>query len=168
MRQFGTSTPVHSCAYVPSFIETFTHDYKQANTILLSFHLDLLIQHINVTLLFWLGDMLHSNKDLVCCSRIWQFLINNLKIQHKVPIFWLEATAIWQYDEYFYKESEGNHFGLCEVRACLKFMMVNALGQGQMLIVTVLSCVCVGGCAYSGIGRKFHLQPLLYLSIAEK
>ena len=48
----------------------------------------------------------------------------------------------------FAKVSEGGHLSLGEEHTCLKFMLENALGQGQMLIVTVLSClrVCVCVC----------------------
>ena len=73
----------------------------------------------------------------------------------------------------FAKVSEGGHLSLGEEHTCLKFMLENALGQGQMLIVTVLSClrvcvcvcVCVCMCAHSVMGRKFHLQPLLAVLI---
>lgn len=79
----------------------------------------------------------HSGKAWRVACEFDIFLINTLKILRNKLRIWLEATVTGRCDEYFREVSEGNHLRVCETRACLKFMLVNLLGHGQMLIVHV-------------------------------
>lgn len=116
----------------PSRILEFSHNYKHPGKNCLPF-LVICFLHKNITPPR--TCMFHSSKAWHVACKFDIFLINTLKILRNKLRIWLEATVTGQCDEYFREVSEGNHLRVCEMRACLKFMLANPLGHGQMLIV---------------------------------